>query len=57
MNWNQPLCDDCWKAKAQDRIPYRVIDPPEETCSNCGEATTSGIYIRASVNFRAEDKG
>ena len=47
LQWNQPICDDCWLATEGNRVPCRVIEAKEEACSYCGEATKSGIYVRA----------
>ena len=44
--WNHPLCDDCWKARAGDRVPVRIRDADPETCAQCGQETTSGIWVR-----------
>lgn len=52
--WTQPLCDYCWEDREGARVPSRLREPEEETCSNCGRLTRSGIYVRrdpATVKF------
>lgn len=58
-NWNQPICERDWVERNGERRPVRVIDPDEERCAYCGEATKSGIYVRddpQSVPFPTENK-
>jgi len=59
MSWNQPLCDNCWNAEQPNRKPFRLIAPDPEQCSNCGESTTSGIWVRLdpkSCKFPHKDR-
>lgn len=46
----RPLCDTCW-AKRTTEIPHRLpINRREvERCAECGADTTSGIYVRLSI--------
>lgn len=49
MSWTQSLCPSCWN----DRHPTRTVNPLDlaysgetETCCDCGQETTAGIYLR-----------
>lgn len=57
MIWNQPICLSCWLAKNPHRGPLCVVEPDEETCCQCGEATSDGIYIRIDPRTIAFPKG
>lgn len=44
-------CDPCWERRRHSsRPPFRLRHPEREVCGYCGEQTTSGIYVRASVS-------
>jgi hypothetical protein len=44
--WNQPICDRCWRLREPERQPVRMVAPSRETCAFCGESTKSGILVR-----------
>lgn len=44
--FNHAMCDADWTKRHPDRLPYRLIEPDEETCCYCGKPTRSGIYAR-----------
>lgn len=53
MNWDQPICDDCWIEKQIEagypgRSPVRLNAETarRERCCYCNRWTYSGIYIR-----------
>lgn len=49
--WTHALCDDCYAKHEPHRTPIRVSDSEvEDTCCECGEYTTSGIYYRSDPN-------
>jgi len=53
-NWNQPMCDPCFRQQNPGREPMRLMTPEIEYCCNCGVFNTSGIYVRIDpdmVNF------
>ena len=45
--WTHAICERCWADRQDGREPVRLEDPDTETCCFCGEATMSGIYLRA----------
>lgn len=46
-NYTQPLCHGCWDQQRPDQPSDRSKNTgPTETCCECGETTTSGIYVR-----------
>jgi ribosome-binding protein aMBF1 (putative translation factor) len=45
--WEHAICEVCWRARQGAREPVRVVKASIETCCYCGEATRSGIYVRA----------
>jgi hypothetical protein len=58
-NWNQPMCEDCWRRVYTDRRPTRLTQPEPEVCAFCGADTTSGIYVREdpkAVPFPAKER-
>lgn len=46
VSWNAPICEHCWWKRNGERRPVRVKKAPAEVCTDCGEATRSGIYHR-----------
>ena len=48
MNWNQPICDACWKAEEPDRQPVRLKAQRRELekCCMCGGLANGGILVR-----------
>jgi hypothetical protein len=46
---NVPICDDCWYALNEKRVPIRLKKPEEEQCHYCHQPTTSGLMVRANV--------
>ncbi len=46
----EQLCDPCWVA-ADGGEPYRLVEEYRETtpCTDCGQPTASGIYVRREV--------
>jgi hypothetical protein len=48
-SWTQPICLGCWNEQHPDRQPTTVatlVLSTPEFCCYCGEAATSGIYVR-----------
>lgn len=59
MNWNQPICAECYAKRHPGRRPVEVIDASPEMCCDCGEVTHDGIYYRIdprTVRFQTEEK-
>lgn len=58
MSWTQAICWTCWTERHPDREAIRVVNGDPETCSYCGNETTSGIYVRddpAGVPFPRQE--
>jgi len=59
MNWNQPICGNCWNARNPGRVPVQGwFDGIEERCAYCGHPTTAAIFVRddpATVPYPAEE--
>jgi hypothetical protein len=47
-SFTQPLCASCWLEDNPGRRPHRVhgVAEASETCCQCGQPTSDGIYIR-----------
>lgn len=46
FSWRQPICGMCHRLRYPGRPPIRQAERERETCVDCGQPTTSGIYIR-----------
>jgi hypothetical protein len=54
-----PCCERCWIERNSSydpdtdelvvRQPFRLTEPPLESCGFCGQPTILGIYVRAEV--------
>jgi len=56
MRWTHLMCDRCWDRIAGPRVAVRVHDGELSPCCFCGEATASGIYVRADPKVYANDR-
>lgn len=47
LNWNQPVCERCWRVLHPGRVAVRAASEVcAETCAFCGFQTRAGIYTR-----------
>jgi hypothetical protein len=59
MNWNQPICLDCYQVRYPNREPFAMRECLPEKCCDCGRDSTDGIYFRIdprTVKFPSEEE-
>ncbi len=44
--WTHVICRACWIERNPGRPPVVLTEEASEICCFCGNATTSGIYVR-----------